>query len=287
MSASFTEKQLRATLITGSPNTSFGNSGNNQLVLTGLRMKAVMQGVANYTNTIELKIYGMLPADMNALTILYFRQIVSNQLLVLESNDGSGWHQVFSGTMIEAQPDYRGAPDVFFRVQANFGYFAQVSPAPALSLDGPTDVATVLQTLAIQMGYKLIDNGVTAQISNSNYPGTLWDQFTALAKAASVDFYINGNTISICPKNQGRQNAPQIIIGPQSGLIGYPVFDRWGIEITCLFNPAIENGNPITVQSALPGANGQWTPYSFTHTLESVTPGGAWQSTILCQPVVI
>jgi len=283
---SFTAKLLRVTLITGS-NQTFQNTGDNTLALTGLRMRAVITAVARLATTLDLSIYGMLPADMNALTILFFKTAVLDQSVIVEANDGSGWHQVFSGTMIEAQPDYRGMPDVFFHIQARVGYYAQINPVPPSSYQGATDVATIIQTLASNMGFNFENNGVTAQLHNPYLAGTYFDQLQSVCQAANVDYYFvqaSGPqyTLAITPANQPRQNTPMVVIGPQSGLIGYPVFQRFGIQVNCLFNFAITSGAPITVQSALPGANGQWNPYAMTHTLESLVQGGQWMSSLQC-----
>src|ERR1039458_1576810 len=284
--ASFTSKALRATLLTGGNNV-FAGTDSNTLTLTDLRMIAVVQAVASLPTSCDIKIFGMLQADMNSLTILFYKGAILNQSLILEANanDGNGWHQVFSGTTFEAQPVYSAMPDVHFHIQANFGYYKQIAPVPASSYSGSTDVATIVQTLAGNMGYQFQNNGVTAQLHNPYYPGTYFDQLNRVCGDADVRYYIIGNTIYISPSDVPLAGAPQIVLNAQSGLVGYPSFQWYGIDVQSLYNPAIQAGYALTVQSDIPGANGQWKPFSVKNLLDSLNPTGAWFSAMQCTAV--
>lgn len=281
--SSFTDKQLRVTLILAG---NFPGTDSNTLVLTGLRTIAVIQEVAGLATNADVRIFGMLPDDMNALTIAFFNPGggVLNQVLIVEANDGDGWVQVFSGTMLEAQPDYRAAPYAFFRMQAAVGYFAQISPVPPLSYPAAVSVAAVVEKLAGQMGFAFENNGVTTQLAAGAYfPGTAFDQLRSVCQAANVDFYFVGKVLAICPASIARKNVPTVILNPGSGLIGYPVIERNGITVECVYNPGIVGGGQVQVEgSDIPAANGTWMPYALTHTLESMSPGGAWLSSLQC-----
>ena len=283
-------KQLRVKLILARPGQSF-SSGGNTLVLTMLRMVAVIQGVVRFANQLDLKIYGMLQADMNALTVVRFGQNVAtlpNNIVQLEANGGNGWQMIFAGTIIEATPEYREAPDVFFHLQARFGYYAGVSPAQALSYANGVSAATAAQAIATSMGFGFQNNGVTAQLSAGSYfPAAPWDQLNAVATAADFDYYTEIQsqqpTIVICPKNTARQNTPTIQLTPQSGLIGYPRIEVGGIAFECLYNPSILAAGLVQISgSDVPAANGIWMPYTLLHQLEAVKPGGAWFTSVHC-----
>lgn len=286
--SSYTPKQLRITLVLDDPNTSFAVTGTNTLVLTGLRCVAVINAVASLSTDADLQIFGMLPTDMNALTVVWFNQpVFLNHTVKIEANSGTGWVEVFFGTMTEAQPDYSSAPDVAFHIQASFGYFAKVSSAAPASYQGPTPVATMAQNVANLLGLAFENNGVNAVLANAYYPGSLWDQLKAMCQAAAIDFYIDGNTLAICPATSPRANVPLVVLNKDSGLINQPVIERNGISIQCLWTPGIVGGGIIEVQGTrIPAANRQWNPYHLTHTLEAVKPGGAWFSELHCTPVL-
>ncbi|MGC8517903.1 MAG: baseplate hub protein [Steroidobacteraceae bacterium] len=282
-----TEKQLRVTLTLGKPGATFPQTGDNTLIITNLRMTAIVQGVVRFATQVDLKIYGMRQPDMNALTVLFFGPTPSIQLnntVKVEANGGDGWTQVFFGTIIQGSPGYQDMPGVPFHVMARFGYFEGIAATTALSYPNGVSVATAVQTVANEMNMQFENNGVTASLSSGSYfPGSPWAQLRAICSAADVDYYTGINTISICPKGAPRQNTPIVLLTPQSGLIGYPRIEVGGIGVDCYYNPAIENGGVIQVAgSDLPAANGPWLPYALTHALSTWTPDGRWHSTLHC-----
>lgn len=292
MSVSFTSKALRVTLILTAPNAHFGNTGNNTLILTGLRMRAKLSGAGNQAITLTLMIFGMLPTDMNQLTVIWAAGVggptgFSANTVRLESNDGSGWFTIFEGTINQAQPDYRGIPAANFALQATTGYAQQILTAqPTSSPQASASIAQLAATLVAGMGYKLENNGVTGTISQPYLPGTLMDQFRALCSHANIDFYFApGNIIAITPRNTQRASVPSVVLSPSSGLKGYPVIQQYGLLIECEFNPAIQLAGAVTVkESDVPSANGIWYPYQFDHDLASLDPDGPWFSTLQCGP---
>lgn len=287
---SFTNKQLRATLTLPAANQTFPGTNSNQLVLSGFRMSATLTCAGNWTNFCDLTIYGMRQADMNAVTVLWAgpnpTAINARALLVLEANDGTGWLQVFQGQFQQAAPDYRAIPDAALSIYAATGYAAQLTPAQPSSYPGGVSVAQVAQTLASTMGFAFENNGVQAQLHTPYYAGTAMDQFRSLCFDANIDYYFDGNgTLIICPKNQGRSGKNPVPVNPSSGLIGFPTIQQYGVNVQCLFAPAIALGSPIEISnSGVPGADGGWFPQKAVHQLESVKPGGAWFSSLDCYP---
>jgi len=287
MSGSYSAKSLRATLIL--PTANFPGTSSNTLTLVGYRMSATIQGPAGFPNQLDLTIYGMREADMNQVTILWSaatpQQVSTRALIQLEASpDGAAWTQVFEGTFIQAQPDYRAVPHACLRVQAITGNGMQLAIAPATSYRGQTSIAVIAQYLAQQMGFAFENNGVSGNLASPYYPGTYMDQFRQLAKHANFDFYFDGNaTLAICPKNTPRQGKTVPVFSPSSGLIGFPTIGQYGIHADVLFTPALTTGAEIRIDgSIVPSANGTWQPYSVTHDLESLMPGGAWFTSMDC-----
>ena len=287
---SFTQKQLRATLTLPAENQTFAGTNSNQLVLSGFRMSASLQAAGNYTNFCDLTIYGMRQQDMNAVTVLWAgpspTAVNARALLVLEANDSSGWLQVFEGQFVQAAPDYRAAPDASLSIYAATGYGAQLATAPPISYAGGADVATIARTLATGMGFAFENNGVQAQLHTPYYAGTAMDQFRSLCADANIDYYFDANgTLIICPKNQPRIGKSAVQLNPGSGLIGFPTIQQFGVNVQCLFTPAIALASEIEISnSGVPGADGRWFPQKAVHQLESMKPGGQWASSLDCYP---
>lgn len=284
---SYSGKLLRATLIL--PTANFPGTSSNTLTLVGYRMSATITGTAAYPNQLNLIIYGMRQTDMNAVTILWGSATTTaapaRAFVQLEASpDGKAWTQVFEGTFIEAQPDYQSIPDVGLRVMAQVGYGSQIQIAEPTSYPGNASVVQIAQYLAGKMGFAFENNGVTGTLSTPYFPGTYMSQFKALCEHANLDFYFDGNaTLAICPKNQPRQNKPVPILTPETGLIGYPTIQRFGIHVDALFTPALTRGGLIQVSgSQIPSANGTWLTTTVTHRLDCLMPDGAWFSSVGC-----
>ena len=287
MTNSFVARLLKATLIL--PQGNFPGTNSNSLVLENFRMSARLTGAGNFTSQCVMHIWGMRQVDMNAVTVLFGQDgkpqnINARALLILEAKAEAGYLKVFEGQFIDAQPDYRNAPDVSLTINAMTGAGQQYLAAAPTSINGTGDVPGMAQTLATQMGFAFENNGVTGTIATPYYSGTLMDQFRQLANDAGFDFYFDAkSTLIICQKNQPRKGKNAIVLSRSSGLVDYVTLNRMGIEFDCLWNSAIENGSPVEIQgSEVPGTNGLWFPNKFTHELESVKPGGRWFSHLEC-----
>jgi hypothetical protein len=285
---SFTKKRLRVTLILAGANAVFPGTNSNTLVLTDMRVAATVQGVARLSTQADIQIYGMKREDMDALTVAWANPpIVRDHLVILEADSGDGYSQVFKGTILEAQPDYEGAPDVLFRVQAITGYFQKINPAPPTTYTGSVAIDVIVADLAAKMGFSFIVGGdVWAVLSSPYLSGTYYDQLQQACNAAGADFYIQGDTILLTRQNEPRNQQPTVILNAQSGLIGYPSYERAGLAVRCLYNQAITCGSPIQIESIVPSATGKWYPYSMEHRLEAELPGGDWFSNLYCLRVL-
>lgn len=291
---SFVRRRLKVTFILTGSGMVFPGTNSNTLVLDGLRTVAVVQAVANQATQADIRVYGMRQQDMDALTVLWFNleNAIRNHVVILEasSDNGATWSQVFSGAPIEAQAEYRGAPEVFFHVMAQLQYFAQLNPTDATSYPGAASVVSILESLATKTTLRVQNNGVTAVLKNPYFYGTAFDQMRQVCRAAGIDWYLKGDVFAIAPRGSPRLNPPVVILSPTSGLIGYPVAGRAGgdigITLQCLYNPAIDCGFPLEVRdSAQFWANGKWKPVSMQHTLSANMPNGPWSTELFCLPV--
>jgi hypothetical protein len=287
--SSFTQKLLRVSLVL--PVGNFSGTNGNTLVLNGFRTVAHFERTGNFTNQCTLSIFGMRQVDMNSVTVFFgaggnIQSINNRAIIIVESNDGSGWLQIFEGQCQQAQPDYRNAPDVCLTIQASTGAAQQYLTASPTSVRGPADVAGLAAQLANQMGFPFEDNGVSGTVDSPYLVGTAMDQFRALAAAANFDFYFDSkSTLIICPANTGRAGKVPIPVNAQSGEMGYVTIEQYGIHVDVLFSPSIALGWPIQISgSDVPGTNGVWFPFAAVDDLEAVKPGGMWRSRLQCSP---
>ena len=295
MTGSFVQRNLRATLTL--PQGVFPGTNNNTLILDGLRMSAQLEATGNNTNSCDLRIWGMRQADMSAVTTVFVRQDgvpydpAAQALIQLETpslTPAGQAYAVFTGQFFEASPDYRAVPDVCMHALALTTYSAQLTTPAPLSVKGAISALKAVQQITQKMGFVIEANGVDAAILQAPYlSGSLMDQFEAATEAAGFDYYFfpDGKRVALCRKNKGRNGKTPVPVNPQTGLVGYPTLQRYGIEVQVLFNPGIELGAPIQVSgSTVPGCDGAWFPFAMSHELESLKPDGKWFSRLQCMP---
>ena len=274
---SFQKKALRFEIVLGVNR--FGSSVNDTVILQGLRAAVEIENAGGAAGaTLRARIYGVLQADMNAITTLQF--VPGDQMknsITVTAIDGTAETQVYTGNIVNAWGDYQSMPDVFLHIQAITALQQQIVTAPPTSLPGGADVAGIFKNLASAMGLTFENNGVTAKIQDPYLPGTFMAQARELQQQTGVDMFIDQSTLAITPKNTPRGG--QIpLISSATGMRGYPTFDGWGIDFITLFNPAITWGGVVQVQSDIPRANGKWHVGMIKHRMESENPNGEWFS---------
>lgn len=256
--------------------------GGNKAYLTGHRISAVIEqpGSPDMARA-GIGIFGLPLTMMNQLTVLPsdLTTVGRNNVSVFAHEDGMAPSLVFEGTIMSAYVDARAQPQVGFRVEALGGLLAAVAPAKPTSIQGSADVAQTFQQIVKQSGFRFENNGVNCRVQNPYLWGSARQQMHRLAKAAGIQWVIDRDVVAIWPKGKARQG-DATKISPATGMRGYPAFNSGGIEVTVLFNPALQYGGSIEIESELKPACGKWIVYNIAHELESETSGGRWFTTI-------
>ena len=280
--SSFTQKTLQANLTLVGGGTFDGK--NNTKNVTGLRMEAEIEKNGHPSkNSLKLKIYGMLKNDMDSLTTIPSRankplQVHHNLIQLLAGDEGS-MVKVFEGEITEAFVSYQSPPNMYFQLDAVAGFYPSIAPVAPKSFKGGVAVSTIMKTLADQMGYSFQDAGVTTRLKNPYFSGTAMQQASSVAAAANIEFGVDDGVLFIAPRGSARAGlAP--LISPETGLKEYPVFDKKGLRFSCLFNPGLQLGGLVNVQSAIPVACGTWRINGLKHSLAALSPGGKWHSSV-------
>lgn len=289
---SFVRRQLSVQFQLGEG--SFGASGTNTVMLGApLRASCTITRAGGFSamSSLEMRIFGVDISTMNAVSTLGkpIQQVRKNVIIVSAGDVGGKLSPVFAGTIQAAWVDGAAAPDVALTISAFEGLYQNVAPVAPTSYSGSVDVATVLQTLATQMGFAFENSStppVSVQLDKPYYPGTALFQAMAAVRAAHINMCIDQGTLAIWPWYGNRGGTPPLI-SPDNGLVNYPTQTQNGIALTTLWTPEIVFGGTVKVQSSLltPGLqspNGLWTIYNVTHELESETYNGKWFTHLEC-----
>lgn len=261
---------------TGTP--TFVESGTNQLTVSGHRMSASLKNAGGFAmGEMQLRIFGLSLSLMNQLSTLGRIPLAgrNNTVSLSAGDDVNGMSVAFTGTITNAWADFKGMPDVAFHITAVAGMQAMLSAVPPSSFRGSSDVATIMASLAQQMGLAFENAGVQSRLANPYFPGTLYQQARACAEAAGISMTIDRGTLVIVPRG-GVRGGRIPLISPATGLVGYPGFTANGIALTTIYNPSISIDAVVKVESELTPACGNWRVYNVSHELEADQPGGAW-----------
>ena len=216
----------------------------------------------------------------------------------------TGFSPVFSGTIYYAVPDYNLAPDVPMRLMASSPGINAIVPAVAASFPGSTDVATAMAGFAKLMNVGFENNNINIKLPASYYPGTVAQQVDKLKRDAHINAAVVASTGGGAPSSlpsagataqvlaiwpiggmRGNNSTPPLI-GPTSGLIGYPTFGQnsWP-NVKMIFNPRIGLGTSFVVESSIPQINNKTlVVYQLNMMLESLVPKGKWEAVALAFP---
>lgn len=282
---SFTKKLIDVTFKLGQG--SFGTAGTDTVKLSGLRCSAtIIKAGGQSMSMANVRVWGMTLEMMNKLSTLglFVTQVRRNVLIVEAGDEQAGMSVVFEGTIQDAWADFGGMPDVPFVVQAFAGLEEAIKPVPPTSYRGPTDVATIMLSLANQMGLAFENTGVQGVVlADPYFPGTAREQALRVAAAANINMSIDVGKLAIWPK--GKERGSQVpVISPETGMIGYPSYTSKGVVVRSLYNPNVAFGSKIQINSSLKPASGQWIVYMLQYHLESQLPNGEWSMMMEAAP---
>ena len=281
---SFVARQITITVQLGKGN--FGADGFDTVTLAGYRCSVGIDRAAlPFMGTANARIYGMPISVMNQISTLGNPPFTAgrlNQITITAGDAEAGMFQIFQGIISNGYQDYDGMPDVCFVIEAIPGGADFLKASAPSSFPGSPDAAMILQGLASKFTPPLSfqNYGVSVPLNTPYLSGTLIDQVRAVIRAANINGEIHNGTLAIWPRN-GSRPVNNTVISAENGLVGYPSFN--GVQIMSartLFNPTLDFGQQVNLKSSLANASGTYYVNMLSHTVESLTLGGAWFSEV-------
>lgn len=275
---SFVKRKIDVTIRLGKG--SFGESGYDQVKLTGLRCSATIakMGAPGLGNA-QVRIYGVPLTLMNQVSALWLPQpqVRNNTMLIEAGDDEAGMATVFAGGIMSAWADIQ-SPDASLVLAGLAVYTETMRPIPPSSFPGPVDVVNVMSGLAALMDLKFENNGVSGIILQSPYfAGPPKLQAQECADQANINWAPDDGVLAIWPMGGSRGGAVPVI-GPGKGMVGFPSYNGSGISLKSVYNQNLKFAGKIQVESSIVAAQGVWYVWQLAHDLSSETPGGPWFS---------
>jgi len=264
----------------------FSATGESEMTLKGLRMSAnIVSYNGDAQGQLHLQVWGLPLSVMNELTAIgpiRPAKLNNNQIRISAGDIGGTLSTVYEGVILSAFGDFQDAPEIVFNIIALSAAFDAVNQAEPKSYQKSVSVASVMEGLATEMGKAFENNGVDKTLPEGTYfSGSTFTQVKECAAAANIYYTIDRGKLAIWPKNGYRKDEP-IKVNSKTGLVGYPAFSSTGLILVTLFNPDFALGGRVDVESILTAAQGIWSIYRVSHSLECEMPGGRWMSQIMC-----
>lgn len=287
MVSSFQRRRVRVTFQLAS-GTFLRDGDPDTVVLEDYRAQVDIDAPGGYEfSTCRLRMYGIEQQTMDRLSVINYQNLdfLRNSIRVEATDNEGQFSTIFLGEIYIAQPDYAGAPNVAFVVEARAGLIGSLAPSAATSFPGAQKVSVMMQQLAAELGLTLENNGVESTLTDQYLSGTASQKIQKIADAARIQFWYvpEQGVLAIAPMGVARQGAA-LNYNLATGLVGWPTKTHTGVMFTALFNPAIFHGAQILLESDVSACNGEWYIVSMSHRLDSESPGGAWFTHFVATP---
>lgn len=260
--------QVEITLSSGD----FNGNGNTKII-DSLTVDALVKKTLNnnFTSNANITIFGMSNTDIAILTTTGYQPLIyeANRIKLYAQYEGEARALCFSGYIIKSYADYSNpSRPMYFECQAS--YQDAISTASHVNIEGAKNVTEIFGEIANNLGYGFTNNGVTGTINNCVLSGSPVDQLKQLAKKTQTNCIIDLNNVKIAPQGQSL-NDLVLDVNSESGLIGYPTPDNWGVQFKMRYTPQLQIGQYIQLKTAvsIPKSNGQWFVYDMESSLNN------------------
>ena len=185
-------------------------------------------------------------------------------LTVIACRPSTGIQRIYTGeissTSVSDKPDVRLTLEALTSDGLKFNFIAWKSP-PTMQL------SELAKKVAQDYGLKLRFEATDKTIANYAYNGSAARQVNHLALMGDVDAFVDNDYLVV--KNIGEANKGQArIINKHTGMVGQPLPDDKGIKVRAMFDPTMNVGDAVQVESEInPAANGQYTVYNIAISL--------------------
>ena len=256
-----------------------GPGKDNVLTIENARAVVEYNGYGGSAlTTLTASVYGLNLSNMAKLSY------AGNLRGPMKNNKIKVWAQdelIFYGTITFATTDFNEAPDAPLIIEAHALGAERSLPAKPFSVEGDVDVIDAIKSIADPLGIMVsVLEDIKFPLSNPYVVGDPVSQITQLAKMANLNIDCSTQVIRIWSLN-GSWDDVVPFVSKSSGLIGYPVWTRDGLYLTCMFSSNLIAPRKMKLETELPGASGMYTITSVKHVISSWVEGGPWFSFVV------
>lgn len=255
--------------------------GNSVTWGAGFRASVDVKNVGGFSSAeLNARVYGVSEPQMNqAVTMEWYNSAIVNNTIFVTAIDGNARTLVFAGTVVNCWPRYDEAPNVYLDIVARQNYNVAMNNSSVLHFPGAQPVANIVTQLAHVMGLNFVNSeNVTTTVTDETLIGSPYAQLLTLMKNTGVGIFISPKSLALTASPRTPFTTEVVpVISKETGLIGYPVPEMFGVSFSCLFNPQIVLGGKVQLKSRVKIASGQWFVSSIRYLLNSIDPSPQWK----------
>jgi hypothetical protein len=148
-------------------------------------------------------------------------------------------------------------PDIGITLRALANNF-QMSIIGNFQFPANTLLSEISQQVAQAQGLTLDFEATDKQINNFSFTGAQNNLIQKLNEAGGVQAYEDNGVLVVLNSGSSRKGA-NITISESTGMVGIPQVTEQGVAVRVMFNPLIQLGGTVTINSLInPAANGQF-----------------------------
>ena len=257
-------------------------SGDKEIHNISIRGR-ITRKMSETGSTAKISIANLSREDVEYLTTYtspYVDQSKKKRINVFAGYESTGVGMIFSGDIYSALPE--GLPDTWLNIEAKTEYFNQQNIITLAQ--GRMNTKSLASVAANQLGVNLVWRSKSEKFIDAfNFTGAKAKLLNRINKLDNFHAYIDNNTLYVVDKdeqppeesNTSTTKKPGYVkvINGDSGLIGLPQPDEYGVKIKVLLDPSVNLADWFKLESKrLPIVNGFYQVYEMTYDFATREP---------------
>lgn len=252
----------------------FNSNGDDVLTIDDVKANVQVGAYGGTTGTVmNAEVFGLSLENMALLSFkgIQYESTTQNMMKVWADDE-----LIFTGSIGTCYIDLGRMPEAPLIIQATSTFYDQSVEAKDFSLKGDVKVADIITTIAQSMGYTAVVNSAVTEVeSDPVYPGNPYQQLTECLRAHGLTWDMRNGVVYVW-KDDSTIDEIIPFVSAENGLIGYPIFNGFGLSITTMFSSLIVRGRNLKIETDLPNASGTYGILSAVYLLSTWQDGGPW-----------
>lgn len=242
--------------------------------LDGLAIKGrVSRKMGSVLSNAKISVANLKRSQVEYLTTYtspYINPSVRKKINIYAGYEKAGWGRIFTGDIYKALPD--GKPDTWLNIEAKSLFYQNRIP-----------LSYGLQNVTMEEAGKSIANNLglsfewqatsKKSLDVFNFSGSQAQLIKEFNELDDVVMFEDNGVLKVVDKIAKRGNKTAKLVNENSGLIGVPEPDQFGVKFKCLLDASLYCGDWIKLESRiLPMINGYYQVYTIDFDFASREP---------------